>query len=150
MPISAVMLLVAVLSLTGCATKPPTDTERAVSVALAEPGGTQLGRLYEADIAANPGKSGVMRISSGEKGFRTRVGLADKAEKSLDLQYYLWEVDTSGILLAERILRAADRGVRVRILLDHITTLDTDFRFAQMDFHPIENQLRRTRGDEVA
>lgn len=132
MPISAVMLLVAVLSLTGCATKPPTDTERAVSVALAEPGGTQLGRLYEADIAANPGKSEVMRISSGEKGFRTRVGLADKAEKSLDLQYYLWEVDTSGILL------------------DHITTLDTDFRFAQMDFHPIENQLRRTRGDEVA
>jgi putative cardiolipin synthase len=72
----------------------------------------------------------------GEQGFRTRLGLANLAEKTLDMQYYIWEVDSSGILLAERALRAADRGVRVRILLDHVTTKETDFKFARMDVHP--------------
>ena len=40
------------------------------------------------------------------------------------------------VILAERILRAADRGVRVRMLLDHVMTKDTDFKFARMNFHP--------------
>ena len=75
-------------------------------------------------------------LPTGERGFPARAGLANQAEKSIDLQYYIWEADTAGTILAERILRAADRGVRVRILLDHITTKATDFRFARMDIHP--------------
>ncbi len=129
------ILFFAGLLLTGCATTMPVDYERPVSVALAEPGDTRLGRLFQSEIADHLGKSGVILIPTGESGFRARAGLSNQAEKTLDLQYYIWEVDTSGILLAERILRAADRGVRVRILLDHITTKDTDFKFARMDSH---------------
>ena len=46
--------------------------------------------------------------------------MAGTAEKTLDLQYYIWEADTTGRILAERLLQAADRGVRVRLLLDDI------------------------------
>ena len=130
------ILFFAGLLLTGCATTIPVDYERPVSVALAESGDTRLGRLFQSEISTHPGKSGVVLIPTGESAFRARAGLSNQAEKTLDLQYYIWEVDTSGTLLAERILRAADRGVRVRILIDHITTKDTDFRFARMDFHP--------------
>ena len=75
-------------------------------------------------------------LTTGEWGFRARAGLANRAEKTIDVQYYIWEMDTTGVILAERILRAADRGVRVRMLLDHVTTQKTDFKFARMDFHP--------------
>jgi putative cardiolipin synthase len=87
-------------------------------------------------MAAHPGDSGVVLVPSGEWGFRNRAGLANQAGKTIDVQYYIWETDTAGSILAERVLRAADRGVRVRMLLDHITTKETDFKFARMDHHP--------------
>ena len=47
-----------------------------------------------------------------------RLAMADLAEKTLDGQYYIWDGDTTGLILADRLLRAADRGVRVRLLID--------------------------------
>jgi putative cardiolipin synthase len=126
-----------------------------VSTALADPEGTELGRFFTSEMEAHPGKSGVVLVPTGEWGFRARSGLSNQAEKTIDVQYYIWEVDTAGIVLAERIFRAADRGVRVRMLLDHVTTKETDFKFARMDQHPnIEIRLfnpfanRRFRGLE--
>jgi len=130
------ILLFSCLLLDGCATSIPKHYERPVSMAYADPGGTELGRFFQREMAAHPGKSGVVVVSTGEWGFRTRAGLANQAEKTIDVQYYIWEVDTAGSILAERILRAADRGVRVRMLLDHVTTKDTDFKFAQVAQHP--------------
>lgn len=130
------VLLSACLLLPGCATTIPRDYERPVSTAYSEPGETVLGRFFEAEMAAHPGESGMVLLTTGEWGFRARAGLLNQAQKSVDVQYYIWEVDTSGIVLAERLMRAADRGVRVRMLLDHVTTKDTDFKFARMDFHP--------------
>lgn len=75
-------------------------------------------------------------MQTGEWGFRARAGLTNQAEKTIDAQYYIWEEDDTGFILAERILRAAERGVRVRLLLDHITTSKADFRLARMDQHP--------------
>lgn len=124
------------LLIVGCATTLPEDYERTHSTALAQPEDTSLGRFFQADIDAHPDLSGVDLVDTSEWGFRGRVGLANMAEKTLDVQYYIWEVDTIGKILAERLLRAADRGVRVRMLLDHINTADTDFKFARMDFHP--------------
>ncbi|MFC1773545.1 phospholipase D family protein [Pseudomonadota bacterium] len=124
------------LLLASCATTIPTDYERPVSTALADPEETELGRFFQREISAHPGKSGVALISSGEWGFRARVGLSNQAERTIDAQYYIWENDTAGRILAERILRAADRGVRVRMLLDHITTGKTDLNLARMDKHP--------------
>ena len=135
MPVRLTLLLSAYLLFAGCATTISRDYERTASTAYEDPYETELGRFFQAEIAAHPGKSGMVLLSTGEWGFRARAGLANQAEKTIDVQYYIWEVDTAGIILAERILRAADRGVRVRMLLDHVTTKDTDFKFARMDFH---------------
>ena len=154
-PVRLVLLFSACLLLAGCATTLPETTDREVATALEDPAETELGRFFLPEILAYPGKSGVILVPTGEWGFRSRAGLSNQAEKTLDLQYYIWEVDTAGIILAERVLRAADRGVRVRILLDHVTTKDTDFKFARLDQHPnIEIRLynpfanRRFRGLE--
>jgi len=120
----------------GCATTIPKDIERPVSTAFSYPEETELGRFFESELQAHPGSSGIVLLPTGEWGFRARTGLANQAEQTIDLQYYIWETDTAGNILAERILRAADRGVRVRMLLDHVTTKDTDFKFARMDQHP--------------
>ena len=130
------LLLSICLLFVGCATTLPVDLELPVSTAFSDPGETELGRFFQSEMLAHPGKSGLTLLTTGEWGFRARAGLLNQAEKSIDLQYYIWEVDTAGIVLAERLMRAADRGVRVRLLLDHVTTRDTDFRFARMDFHP--------------
>lgn len=135
-PVHLTLLFSTLLLLAGCATTILRDYERTASTALADPSGTELGRFFQAEMDVHPGMSGTILLPTGEWGFRARAGLANQAEKTIDVQYYIWEVDTSGIILAERIFRAADRGVRVRMLLDHVTTKETDFRFARMDFHP--------------
>ena len=70
----------------------------------------------------------------GAEAFSARIALTELAEKSLDVQYYIWEGDTTGRILAERLARAADRGVHVRILLDDINMGDDD-AVAALDFH---------------
>ena len=131
-----ILLFSAGLLLAGCATTIPIDYDRTPSVALETPEQTELGSFFQPELEAQPGKSGVILIPSGEWGFRTRAGLSNQAEKTIDVQYYIWDADTAGIILAERIMRAADRGVRVRMLLDHLTTKDVDFKFSRMDGHP--------------
>lgn len=124
------------LLLASCATTIPMDYERPVSTALADPEETELGHLFQQEISAHPGESGVALVPTGEWGFRARAGLSNLAERTIDAQYYIWENDSSGRILAERMLRAADRGVRVRMLIDHITTGKTDFNLARMGQHP--------------
>lgn len=151
-----ILLFSASLLLASCATTLPKDYERPVSTSLADPEETLLGQFFQHEIAAHPGNSGALLLPTGEWAFRARAGLTNEAEKTIDVQYYIWEEDTSGKILAERILRAADRGVRVRMLLDHITTGKSDFKLARMDQHPnIEIRLfnpfanRRFRGLEL-
>ncbi|HIB5315516.1 TPA: phospholipase D family protein, partial [Escherichia coli] len=59
-------------------------------------------------------------LDQGRDAFATRVLLAEAAERTLDVQYYIWRDDMSGRLLFEALRRAADRGVRVRLLLDDL------------------------------
>ena len=66
-----------------------------------------------------------------------RLAMADLAEKTLDGQYYIWDGDTTGLILADHLLRAADRGVRVRLLIDdHYMTESRDNNIAALDAHP--------------
>lgn len=65
-----------------------------------------------------------------------RLALTDSAETSLDVQTFLWELDDSGILLLERLLQAADRGVRVRVLVDDIFNTKPDRTVAALSTHP--------------
>ncbi len=67
-----------------------------------------------------------MRLPNGRDAFAARVRLADIAERSLDVQYYIWQNDLTGTLLLDALRRAADRGVRVRLLLDDNGTRGLD------------------------
>ena len=78
------------LLLASCATTLPTDYERPVSTALTDPEETELGRFFQQEISAHPGKSGVALVPTGEWGFRARAGLSNQAERTIDVQYYIW------------------------------------------------------------
>jgi putative cardiolipin synthase len=109
---------------------------RTPSTALQEDQETTLARLFEPAAAEHPGESGVVYMRYGRKALEMRLALADLAQRSLDLQYYIWDPDVSGHLLADRIIRAADRGVRVRVLLDDHSIVDRDTAIAQLSAHP--------------
>ena len=71
-------------------------------------------------INAHPGKSGAYVLEKGEEALRARAWLADHAASSIDVQYFIWSTDNIGILASEALLRAAERGVRVRVLVDDL------------------------------
>lgn len=100
----------------------------------------------EAQIAAGHGAeaSGFRLLDLNEDGLRWRLLLIDAAKYSIDLQYYLWYGDAAGKLLTKHLIDAADRGVRVRMLVDDINTMmsdgsrimQRDSRAALLDAHP--------------
>jgi len=130
-----ITLFVAVLLATGCATL-PSEYPRAGSKALQDFQSTAIGRRFAAEEAQHPGESGFAIIRYGRNAFSTRVAMADLAEKTLDLQYYIWQSDETGRILAERLVRAADRGVRVRLLVDDMGVSAGDEAIATLDAHP--------------
>ncbi len=71
-------------------------------------------------LAAHPGKSGAYVLEKGEEALRTRAWLADHATGSIDVQYFIWSTDNIGILASESLLRAAERGVNVRVIVDDL------------------------------
>jgi putative cardiolipin synthase len=124
-----------VLLAAGCASL-PTDYPRTESRALADTGGTTLGRLAARLAGADDGKTAYLPLPQGLDAFLARSDLIDAAERSLDIQYYVIEHDLTGLRFAERLLAAADRGVRVRILLDDIGTQGRDRGLLALDAHP--------------
>ena len=122
--------------LAGCATTLPSLEGRSATAALADTAGTRLGRTLAAEVAANPGKTGVHPLLEPRDAFAARVLLAAAAERSLDVQYYIWHADTVGTLLFEALWQAAERGVRVRLLLDDNNTSGPDPTLAVLDGHP--------------
>ncbi len=129
------LVLVLGISLTSCAALPE-DYPRTNSTAFQDYLETSVGQLFEAAAVQHPDKSGFAIIRYGRQAFTARIALTALAEKSLDVQYYIWEEDATGRILAERVMRAADRGVRVRILVDDINLAGWDARMASMDAHP--------------
>ncbi|MBA4416797.1 MAG: hypothetical protein C0392_02630 [Syntrophus sp. (in: bacteria)] len=106
-----------VLFLPGCATL-PVDYPREVSTAFDRPEQTNLCTNVSKLCNENPEKSGFYVLNGGLDAFLARAALIGAAEKTLDLQYYIVHFDLTGKLLLGHILKAADRGVRVRILVD--------------------------------
>ena len=120
--------------LSACATL-PTDYERASSTALQDTAQTRLSRNLSPLIDSHPGKSGFEPLFTGIDAFVARWVLADAAERSLDVQYYIWHDDDTGKLLLHQLLRAADRGVRVRLLLDDFYTATYDLSLTALASH---------------
>ena len=71
--------------------------------------------FIDAQIAAHPQQSGVYVLDTGEDALVARAWLADHAQKTIEVQYFIWSADNIGILASEALLRAADRGVKVLI-----------------------------------
>ena len=91
---------------------------------------TPIGAAVLQGQALHPGESGVIPLAGGDEAFAARVLLARTALQSLDVQYYIWQADTTGYLLLDELRAAAVRGVRVRLLLDDngIAGLDAELR----------------------
>lgn len=85
---------------------------------------------------AHPDRSGIYILTNPHEAFAVRTLLADAAQRTLDVQYYIWRNDLTGTLLMESLHKAADRGVRVRVLLDDSGTADFDNTLAALDSHP--------------
>jgi putative cardiolipin synthase len=119
----------------GCSTA-RVDVPRPLTQAIAHPEETLLGRSAAAQLAATPGQSGFNLLVSGQEAFLARAALAEAAERTLDLQYYIVAQDASATLLLYRALRAAQRGVRVRLLIDDIYAVGRDFDLAALATHP--------------
>src|SRR5689334_6556404 len=79
---------------------------------------TPSARYIATELAAHADQSGFRLLSLSSNALLSRVALADHAQHSIDLQYYIFRNDATGRLLAQHLLAAADRGVRVRVLLD--------------------------------
>lgn len=121
--------------LAGCQTL-DLDFPREHSVAIVDRSPTSIHDLFPSMQRAGAGESGFHALADGVGAFVTRVHLVRAAERSLDLQYYMINADDTGQLLVAELLDAADRGVRVRILLDDIYAASNDRVIATIDAHP--------------
>lgn len=130
----AAVLGVALL-VAGCAALRPT-VPRVPSSAIAPGDQTTLGRVFGAQAAEHPGHSGFEVISGAHAAFAARAALAETAERTLDLQYYSASDDLTSNLLLQRVASAADRGVRVRILLDDVHPMTRAFARRATAAHP--------------
>jgi putative cardiolipin synthase len=96
---------------------------------------TTLGKVVGPMVEAHPGQSGIYPLFDARDAFATRLFLAQSAERTLDVRYYIWRNDISGSLLLDALRAAADRGVRVRLLLDDFHTADIDRLLVALDAH---------------
>lgn len=123
------MLLIATLwgSAGGCAGHPPgAEFHKSASTAFAHPEETPLGRQFAAEAHEHGDDSGFRIVNVGADGFRIRMQMIDAAQKTLDLQYYIFRGDVTGRLLTDSLARAAQRGVRIRLLIDDADTVPGD------------------------
>ena len=142
----------ALLSLSACASLPATRTT-APSTVIADTADTTLGRITPETMARLNAPAGVHLMPHGPDAFLARLALVRAAERSIDAQYYIWQRDVTGRLLIAGLLRAADRGVRVRLLIDDFGSAANDRDLLMLDqhanvevrlFNPIANRSRRT------
>ena len=128
------VLAVAVIS--GCASLPPgSDFPKHASSALANPEQTTLGERFQNAAREHNGNSGFRIIPVGADGFLIRIQMINAAVRTLDIQYFIFRGDDTGRLLTEAVLHAADRGVRVRILIDDGETVAGDDQISEIAAH---------------
>lgn len=121
--------------LQACATLPP-STGKAETHHLPAAADTALARYAQAEVDKHPHQSGFRLMTLSTNALLSRVALADHAAHSIDLQYYIFANDMTGHLVMQHLLAAADRGVRVRILVDDINFDDKNHLFEALDSHP--------------
>lgn len=142
-------LLVSLVSCASWKNLPPQAEELALAPA-------RSGILKDVESAVLDGKderqSAFMLLEGNEEALNWRLALVDHASSSIDAQYFIWDSDESALLLFERLLQAADRGVKVRLILDDLALSAKDKNLAAISRYPnIElkifnpNRIRRSR-----
>jgi putative cardiolipin synthase len=119
----------------GCATLPE-NFEKPESYAYTDTDDTPIGKARRDEINAHPGQSGFLLLGNGLDAFLARTLLAENAERSIDVQYYLYHDDLIGRLFTDLLLKAANRGVRVRVLVDDMDREGRGLGAAVADSHP--------------
>lgn len=133
----------------------PESYSKTVTRAETETAGTFLAQRAQALGNPSDGRSGIYLVSDGPEALALRLVLSEMAERTIDAQYYLLHDDASGHLFAWKLLEAADRGVRVRLLLDDMDVATYDAMTAALDTHPnieirLFNPFRRGFGRNIA
>jgi putative cardiolipin synthase len=126
-------LLGASAFLHGCVNAPQHPADTAPSYALPEATDTTWGRYF---LRENPGSqslSGFHVLQTGVDGLAARIQLIRRAERTLDLQYFIFRGDASGSSIRQELQSAADRGVRIRVLVDDGDTAPGDERLLELD-----------------
>jgi putative cardiolipin synthase len=135
--LKACLIVLPICSLLACSTIPQNyPRTKTHAYAYKNTQQTVLGRQLAAGLRAHPGQSAFLPLIEGTGALAARLGLAQSAEKSLDVQYYIWRGDTTGRAVAYTLLQAADRGVRVRLLLDDLQASTHDPALLALNAHP--------------
>lgn len=140
MSAAAPVFVVLILGLSGCQTLPDrnklnieTDETTMDKAFVAS---STLAKSAKALSQKYPEKSGFFVLSDGIEALSARLHLIGSAEKVIDIQYYIWHDDSVGKIMQYYLLKAADRGVKVRLLLDDMDTAGKDERLLALDQHP--------------
>jgi cardiolipin synthase C len=133
--VCALALVVCAAGTTGCSSL-PTLEGRSQTYAIGAGDTTRLHDALAPLSTQHPGLTGIYALGEGRAAFAARMVLAGAAQRSLDVQYYIWHEDVSGTLMFEALRQAADRGVRVRLLLDDNNTKGMDPTLAALNAQP--------------
>jgi len=129
------IILVSLLLLSSC-TSLPDNVDRNESYVFTDTQNTTLGKDVQAELKQGRADDGFVLLGSGLDAFVARAALAEAAERSLDVQYYLYHDDLVGKLFTGFLWKAAERGVRVRILVDDMGMGGRDESIVALDAHP--------------
>ena len=124
------------VTLTGCSLPAIKETPESVYLPHHEAASTRLGRSITPVVAQHPELSGFYPLNHSLDAFASRMLLIAAADKTLDVQYYIWRRDLTGLLLLQALYEAAERGVRVRLLLDDNGTSGLDDILTNLNNHP--------------
>lgn len=120
----------------GCGTIPHrTPPAESIVSTPAEIGGLQA-TAARIETGLAPEESAFWLLDRADFSYAVRLALVDRAVETLDIQYFIWEKDPTSAMFSDRVFRAAERGVRVRILLDDLTLNGQDGEFAALARHP--------------
>jgi len=122
--------------LPGCGSLPEAKPPGPVTTVAGDTSGTRLGKVLTPRLAKVPGQSIFYPLASGPDALGARLAMARGADRTLDLQTYIFETTGTGAALLGDIIDAADRGVRVRLLIDDMHTGGQDKILAALDAHP--------------
>jgi putative cardiolipin synthase len=136
------------IALAGCTTVPSSTMDKDISYAEKDPGSTPLGQLsQQLSEGRDDTESGFLLLDRGHNALAWRLFMADKAVRTIDAQYFLWKNDRIGRLFIQRLMDAADRGVRVRVIVDDSMTDSDPVYLAKFGGHPnIEVRLYKPFG----